>query len=532
MIVSIANISPTHGMYYYTKEGNYLNLDDCSNWYGRLAKVLNLCESVDSQPLTCLLRGQSPTGETLIDKSRLQAQSPETQIKERAGVDLTTSAPKSVSIQALVFGDRRLEIAHQVATARMLDVLEERYAITRQMQHGRRQKVLTGQLAIAQFHHDTSREFDPQLHTHNIILNLQQLPNGKWRSLDNAEIYQAKMLLGQIYRNELAQEVQWLGYKIQVTNYRLGLWELQGYSSDQIKAFSKRSQQIQQQAGEDASSEHKAWIAISSGRKEKQEVTRQELEALWNQDAIELGLQPVIAQEPKETVSLKLTQAIAHATIDYLAQHATVFRREEIERIALIQMGQISFTALQMAIDDHPNLTFHLNEKGQLLCTYSGITHDSTSHDLWRLTQQNRADSTSGLCPDSIQSAEALDDFRALEQFRQDLRTLAATCPGIPTERSGLAGVESVDSGDRRATGTPATMAETASGDADPTETTARESSEVDQPFEHGDKQSDHTLPGGINCATSDRNAQPNQETEEFELERRHAPREPRHRHH
>ncbi|MGG6269082.1 MobF family relaxase [Leptolyngbya sp. AN03gr2] len=526
MIVSIANISPTHGMYYYTKEGNHLNLEDCSNWYGRLAKVLNLSESVDAQPLACLLRGRSPTGETLIDKSRLHAQRSNDQadgkIKERAGIDLTTSAPKSVSIQALVFGDSRLEIAHQVATVRMLDFLEERYAITRQMQHGKRQKVLTGQLAIAQFHHDTSREFDPQLHTHNIILNLQQLPNGKWRSLDNAEIYQAKMLLGQIYRNELAQEVQWLGYEVQVTNHRLGLWELKGYSSDQIKAFSKRSQQIQQQAGDDASSEHKAWIAISSGRKEKQQMMRQELEAGWLQDAINISLQPATIQEPRETVSLKLTQAVTNATIDYLAQHSAVFRREEIERIALMQIGQISFTALQIAIDEHPNLTFHVNEKGQQLCTYhpTGIAHDSNSHDIRGLTQQNRPHSAPGLCSDSPQSAEALDPFRALEQFRQDLRALAATCPGISTERNRLAGVEPFDSSDCRATGAPATMAETASSHADSTEAIAGKPTAIDQSCEHGGQQFDRTLSGEADDTPEGGMEQPNQEAEGFELER------------
>ena len=518
MIVSIANISPTHGMDYYTKEGHCLNLHNCSNWYGRLVRTFDLTESVDSHPLACLLRGRSPTGETLIDKSRLQSQS-----NERAGIDLTTSAPKSVSIQALVFGDRRLELAHQVATARMLDVLEERYAITRQMQNGKRQKVLTGKCAIAQFHHDTSRELDPQLHTHNIILNLQQLPDAKWRSLDNAAIYEAKMLLGQIYRNELAQEVQWLGYKIQVTNYRLGLWELEGYSSDQIKAFSKRSQQIQQQAGEDASSEHKAWIAIASGRKEKQQVSREELEAAWQQDALKIGLQPVIAQEPRETARLKLTQAIAHATIDYLAQHSTVFRREEIDRIALMQAGQISFAALQIAIDDHPNLTFHVNEKGQQLCTYhpTGITHDPTSHDIRGLAEQDCTHSAPGLCPDGSESAEALNDFRALEQFRQDLRALAATCPSSPTERNRLARVELFDSSNRRATGTSATMAEAPSGYTDPTEAIAGESAAIDQPCEHGRQQSDSTISGGIDHTVDNRVESFNQDaTEEFELER------------
>ncbi|KAM3092540.1 relaxase domain-containing protein [Phormidesmis sp. 146-35] len=298
---------------------------------------------------------------------------------------------------------------------------------------------------------------------------------------------------------------------------------MEGYSSDQIKAFSKRSQQIQQQAGENASSEHKAWIAISSGRKEKQQVSREELEAAWQQDALKIGLQPAIAQEPRETARLKLTQAVAHATIDYLAQHSTVFRREEIDRIALMQTGQISFAALQIAIDDHPNLTFHLNEKGQQLCTYqnSGIDHDSTSHDIRGLTEQDRTHSAPGLCSNDSQSAEALNDFCALEQFRQDLRALAATCPSLPTERNRLAGMEPLDSSNRRATGTPATMAEAPSGYTDPTEAIAGESAAIDQPCEYGRQQSDSTISGGIDHANGDGIEQPNQNaTEDAELER------------
>lgn len=329
------------------------------------------------------------------------------------------------------------------------------------------------------------------------------------------------MLLGQIYRNELAQEVQWLGYEIQVTNHRLGLWELKGYSSDQIKAF-KRSQQIQQQAGDNASSERKAWIAISSGRNEKQQISREELEARWIQDATVIDLQPAMIQEPRETVRLKLTQTIANATIEYLAQHCTVFRREEIERIALMQIGQISFTALQIAIDEHPNLTFRLNEKGQQLCTYypTGITHDPTSHDIRGLTEQDRTHSAPGLCSDGSKPAEAFNDFRALEQFRQDLRALAATCPNVSTERNRLAGVEPFDSSNCRTIGAPATMAETASSHADSTEAISGKPTAIDQPYEHGGQQSDHTLSGEVDHTSEDGMEQPNQEAEGFELER------------
>ncbi len=520
MILSIANISPKHGMDYYTKEGHSLNLSDCSNWHGKLAQTLKLSETVEAHPLACLLQGRSPTGETLIDKSRFHSQRTDDPAKERAGVDLTTSAPKSISIQVLVFDDRSLELAHQTATARMLDVLEERYSITRQMQNGRRQKVVTGQCAIAQFHHDTSREFDPQLHTHNVILNLQRLSNGKWLSLDNTAIYQAKMLLGQIYRNELALEVQRLGYEIQVTNYHLGLWELKGYSNQQLRAFSKRSQQIQEHAGENASSEHKAWIAISSGRKEKQQITRQELEALWKQESAALGLHPAFAQTPREPNKPELAHAIARAAIDCLAECSTVFRRAEIEQIALTQIGQFSFAALQTAIDQHPNLTFHLDEQGQQVCTYQNaeVAYDSTTHDLWGFAQQDCTDSTTRLCSDRSEPAEALHDFRALEQFRQDLRALAASCPSSSTERNRLAGVEPFDSSHRRTTGTPTTMAETASSYADPTEAIAGKPAAIDQPCEYGGQQSDIAISGGIDYTNRDGEL-PGQKTEETELE-------------
>ena len=246
---------------------------------------------------------------------------------ERAGLDLTTSAPKSVSLQALVFQDRRLEAAHQKATEQMLSCLEERYACTRLTQGGKRQTVLTGQLAIAQFHHDSSRSLDPQLHTHNLILNLQQQPDGQWRSLDNEAIYRAKMLLGKIYRNELALEVQNLGYRIQVTNDRHGLWELQGFTPQQLEQFSKRAQQIQAAAGEDASSRKKAWITLTSGRQDKQTVDRSQLVDRWQQEAAQAGLQPIQAI-PTVPIVFQ-AEPLVNAALKRITK--PTFRREELE---------------------------------------------------------------------------------------------------------------------------------------------------------------------------------------------------------
>ena len=126
--------------------------------------------------------------------------------KERAGLDCTFSAPKSVSILALVAGDKRLEEAHREAVLRTLAIIERDYAMTRATRQGEVQVVNTKNLVVGQFHHDTSRELDPHLHTHCVLLNMTE-HNGRWYSLRNDDIHANKKLLGMIYQNELALQV-------------------------------------------------------------------------------------------------------------------------------------------------------------------------------------------------------------------------------------------------------------------------------------------------------------------------------------
>lgn len=277
-----------------------------SSWNGELSQVLGVNGAVEAQDLTQLLHGRSPIGEVLVNKTQLYQQQDNARSqgksgpRERAGLDLTCSAPKSVSIQALVFGDRQLEAVHRYATEQMLRFLEENYACTRIRQNGQRQRVQTGQLAIAQFHHDSSRALDPQLHSHNLILNLQQRPDGKWQSLDNEAIYRARTQLGRLYRQELARAVQALGYEVEATDSRHGFWELKGYTRQQLEQFSKRTQQIQVVAGMDATSEQKAWITMTSGRQEKQLLSRQQLQDLWQQEAMAAGICPIFLPDPVE----------------------------------------------------------------------------------------------------------------------------------------------------------------------------------------------------------------------------------------
>ena len=99
-----------------------------------------------------------------------------------------------------------------MAVDRTLKVLEERYTQTRVTTETGRQTLNTGNLIAAVFPHGTSREAEPQLHSHCVVMNATQLENGIWYSVLNDSAIMNKKLLGQIYQNELAFELQedWL----------------------------------------------------------------------------------------------------------------------------------------------------------------------------------------------------------------------------------------------------------------------------------------------------------------------------------
>lgn len=106
--------------------------------------------------------------------------------KHRPGYDLTFSAPKSVSVMAMLGGDKRLIDAHNQAVdfaVRQVEAL----ASTRVMTDGQSETVLTGNLVMALFNHDTSRDQEPQLHTHAVVANVTQ-HNGEWKTLSSDKV--------------------------------------------------------------------------------------------------------------------------------------------------------------------------------------------------------------------------------------------------------------------------------------------------------------------------------------------------------
>ena len=156
----------------------------------------------------------------------------------RSGIDLTFSAPKSVSI--LSYHDSRVNEAFQAAVRVTLDHIEKEFAHTQTKDKQRKVHAeKTDKLLWATFEHGTSRELDPQLHCHCVCMNITKNSEGKLKTVHNDPLYKNKMYMGQFFRSQLAEELQKIGYAIDVTDRKKGFFEVRGVGEEIIQCIFK-----------------------------------------------------------------------------------------------------------------------------------------------------------------------------------------------------------------------------------------------------------------------------------------------------
>lgn len=247
MSASLAQIYPSQGLNYYVRD-NYYTADKAvgnSEWFGRGAKALGLSGAVDAIKFQHLLDGYNPEGTEsltgLINKTYGHTEKGK-QIRHRAGMDITFSPPKSVSIAAYLGGVSEAEMAHKAAVDETLGMLEKNHSVVREGERGNRRKSVTGNLIVAKFLHDTSREKDPQMHTHCIIVSASKRKDGKWRRLTTETFFNNSAFINQYYLNSLAKELKNRGIGIEKTEHA---FEIAGYTREQIVEFSKRTEKIE-----------------------------------------------------------------------------------------------------------------------------------------------------------------------------------------------------------------------------------------------------------------------------------------------
>lgn len=320
-------------------------------WQGRLARHFGLEGEVRSEHFARLSEGRHPhTNEQLVEQrlphtyKTADGKSHKT-MGHRAGWDATFSAPKSVSLTALVGNDPHVREAHREAVRTALNAVEK-YVDARL--GGNRPPENTRSWVVAKFEHDTSRPVDrypaPQLHTHAVFFNITRTRDGQFRAMQPQQVYRTQQYGTAVYRAELAWRLKHLGYEINVE--KNGSPEIKGYSREYLEANSPRSRQIREHlkaAGLDGAAA--AQIAAHRTREAKVSLGGEEVRAQHRDVATKYG------SEPERVVKAARDRGIQHQSEpEKHAKTAVTYARDKsFEREAVVDRRDLMKDALKRA---------------------------------------------------------------------------------------------------------------------------------------------------------------------------------------
>jgi conjugative relaxase-like TrwC/TraI family protein len=345
---------------YYT-EGDRVR----GQWHGRLAEQWGLRGEVEPGQFSRLADGQHPTtGAQLVafraphEYTKENGEKVRT-MEHRAGWDATFSAPKSVSLTALVGGDERVRAAHREAVSVALDELE-RY--TQARIGGNHAPETTGKWAAVQFEHDSSRPVDgyaaPQLHTHVVVFNVTERENGETRAVQPQELYRSQQYATAVYRAELALRLKELGYEVEQSPK--GAPEIKGYTQEYLEASSPRSQQIKEHLQQEGfNSPEAAQIAAHRTRGQKLDISHEEMQQRHHEMANRFDNQAqhvVEAAEGRRTEiearnererQAAVQQALRYSQEKNLEREATADERDLMRDALKRGMGEVSLAEVR-----------------------------------------------------------------------------------------------------------------------------------------------------------------------------------------
>jgi len=336
-------------------------------WQGKGAALLGMeGKQVERQAFIDILDGKVKN----LTTGGIQDLTENGHSNRRKGRDLTFSAPKSISIMALVAKDERLVQAHIEATAGAMAWLEEHGAWIR-VKDGQGGNVTenTGNLVWGTVVHETNRLNEPQLHSHNVVMAMTwDESRDTWRSLTNDEVTRLRNSADDIYKGLLTSKVRANGYEVEFSENGRD-FELKGVGKDLIDAFSGRQKQIEdhiRSRGYDP--ETASWAmrqaAALDSRDKKQDIPSEVIHNAWDgvvkshgADLTRLvdesrersaAASPILVRlENQRLAGMAVSNAIEH-----LSERQQVFSASELEHTAVL-FGKAHIEDVRLAIKDH-----------------------------------------------------------------------------------------------------------------------------------------------------------------------------------
>ncbi len=403
---------------YYTQGESFTN----SEWLGKAASVQGLSGQIQEQDFLNAYSSLDPEGNPLRKQQQYKKSSHR---YNRPGTDVTLSAPKSVSVAALVYQDQKILEAHKAAVSSTMKYVENNCIFYQTKQRGKKQLLQSKTAQIAVFHHDDNRNKDPQLHSHCVILNQTQCPDGKWRAVANEQLYKQQKTIGAYYDHELARQLQQLGYQVEWTSDHT--FELAGVDKEKLDAvFSTRSNQIEAELAKlgltrsSATAEQKQAVCLKTRQEKKQHHHPQDrikqLEE-WQTRARESGIK---ISKPTEyhrelfertynnpSYSNSLKNLISNAT-ENLTEHQSAFKPHELLRECLRQsQGRYDPEKIQAEIALH---------KGFVPIHDKRLTTKSALNREQKIIQLAKGGINSQIPLSTVEQAEAVSKSRSLNK--------------------------------------------------------------------------------------------------------------------
>ncbi|QMV20106.1 relaxase domain-containing protein [Granulicella sp. 5B5] len=357
--LSASQVRTYHEREFASERQNYWSRDQQghSEWQGKLAEQWSLSGAVGDEHFARLTEGQHPHTEVQLVRHQVSKTyegkfgKEVTSVEHRAGWDATFSAPKSVSLTALVGGDERVREAHRESVRAALAELEKYTQARIGNVHA---PETTGKFVAATFEHDTARPVDgyaaPQLHTHSVIFNVTERDNGQTLALQPQELFASQRYATSVYRSELSLRLQGLGYELERGKH--GQPEIKGYTKEYLEASSPRREQIKdhlREMGLDGAGA--AQVAAHRTRDSKELLSPGEVLERHRELAAQYGHQAdkvVAGARAHEQRHVYEPDRIAQQAVTYARDHlfersAVLDRRELLEAALSRGMGETTY---------------------------------------------------------------------------------------------------------------------------------------------------------------------------------------------
>lgn len=253
-------------------------------WWTTGETIVRHGAAIDKESFRDLCAGIDPrTGERLV-----RGAGP----KHRAGWDITFSAPKSLSILWMAGDEQQraaLHALHRGAVEDALRFLVDERLVEVRLGPGGYIREPAADVIVGRFDHYTSREGDPTIHTHAVLMNAAR-SGEKYRTLEPEKLFEHQLVLGAAFRASLAHRLAAIGFSLREAGRNQ--FEIAGIPQSLIETFSKRSRQIEELVGRDATGAQKELAALAT-RGSKDEVPVGEiLEARWKEELAQTGTDP------------------------------------------------------------------------------------------------------------------------------------------------------------------------------------------------------------------------------------------------